>query len=102
MSGATRRIVLQSVLATAVASWAKLVHAQIKLDEKDPQALTLGYVTDASKADVKKNPTYKPGQACVNCLLLAGKEGETYRPCNVFPGKLVAASGWCRSWVKKV
>jgi hypothetical protein len=71
------------------------------LDEKDPQALTLGYVANASKVDVKKNPTYKAGQTCANCVLLTGKEGDAFRPCAVFPGKTVAASGWCRSWVKR-
>jgi hypothetical protein len=71
------------------------------LDEKDPQALTLGYVADAKRVDAKKNPTYQPGQICANCVLLDGKDGEALRPCKVFPGKEVAASGWCRSWVKR-
>ncbi|HYM34398.1 MAG TPA: hypothetical protein VET48_03325, partial [Steroidobacteraceae bacterium] len=30
------------------------------LDEKDPQAKALGYVQDATKVDVKSNPTFKP------------------------------------------
>jgi hypothetical protein len=98
-----RRNVIKSVLA-AFASfplWTRAQAQTAKLDEKDPQAITLGYVTDAAKVDAKRNPTYKPGQACANCVLLTGKEGDAYRPCAVFPGKLVASAGWCRSWVKK-
>jgi hypothetical protein len=96
-----RRIVLRSLLATWL-GWPALAAAQTpQLDEKDPQALTLGYVANAAKVDVKKNPTYKPGQTCANCVLLTGKEGDAFRPCAVFPGKLVAAAGWCRSWVKR-
>ena len=29
------------------------------------------------------------------------KAGETYIPCNIFPGKLVNANGWCKVWVKR-
>ena len=71
------------------------------LDEKDPQAKALGYVVDAGKVDAKSNPTFKAGQSCGNCLQLAGKAGDEYRPCNLFPGKLVHANGWCKAWVKK-
>lgn len=71
------------------------------LDEKDPQAKALGYVIDANKVDANSNPTYKPGQTCANCLQIAGKDGEPFRPCNLFPGKTVAAHGWCKAWVKK-
>jgi hypothetical protein len=101
-----RRSVIKSVLA-AFASFPLWTRAQAqtaptaKLDEKDPQAITLGYVADAAKVDAKKNPTYKPGQTCATCVLLTGKDGDAYRPCAVFPGKLVASAGWCRSWVKK-
>ena len=67
----------------------------------DPTALALSYFEDASKVDPKKFPTYKPGQLCSNCLQLTGKEGDEWRPCNLFPGKLVHAKGWCKVYVKK-
>jgi hypothetical protein len=75
--------------------------AAAPLSEQDPQAKALGYVADANKVDAKSNPTYKQGQICANCLQLTGNNGEAYRPCNLFPGKTVAAAGWCKAWVKK-
>lgn len=71
------------------------------LDEKDPVAVAMGYVHDAKKVDAAKNPTYKPGNTCANCLQLTGKEGDEWRPCNIFPGKTVNAKGWCKVWVAK-
>ena len=71
------------------------------LDEKDKLAVSLGYVADAKKVDVAKHPTYKPTQTCANCFQIAGKDGDAWRPCKMFPGKAVAAAGWCKVWVKK-
>jgi hypothetical protein len=77
-------------------------HAAVSpLSEQDPQAKALGYVADANKVDGKSNPTFKSGQACSNCLQLTGTAGESLRPCNLFPGKTVAAAGWCKAWTKK-
>jgi hypothetical protein len=67
----------------------------------DPTAVALGYHEDAKTVDVKKFVTYKPDQTCSNCLQLQGKAGDAWRPCNLFPGKLVHESGWCKVWVKK-
>lgn len=59
----------------------------------DPTAKALGYVEDATKAN---NPKYKAGNACANCQFYSG--GATGRgPCQLFPGKSVAAKGWCIS-----
>ena len=71
------------------------------LDEKDSLAVAMGYVHDAKKVDPKQVPQYKPGATCANCLQLTGKDGDAWRPCNLFPGKLVAADGWCKVWVAK-
>lgn len=71
------------------------------LDEKDSLASAMGYVHDASKVDANKVPQYKPGTKCSNCIQMQGKEGDAWRPCNLFPGKLVAADGWCKVWVLK-
>jgi hypothetical protein len=71
------------------------------LEEKDPTAIALAYVHDAKKVDATKERAYKPGSTCANCLQLTGKEGETWRPCNIFPGKAVNANGWCKVWVLK-
>jgi hypothetical protein len=67
----------------------------------DPTAVALGYHEDAKTVDVKKFVTYKPDQSCANCVQLQGKAGDAWRPCNLFPGKLVAEKGWCKVWVKK-
>ena len=67
----------------------------------DPMAAALAYQEDAKKVDAKQFPTYKPDQVCSNCLQLQGTAGEAWRPCNLFPGKLVNSNGWCKSWAKK-
>lgn len=71
------------------------------LDMKDPNAVALAYHDDASQVDPKQFQTYRPGQRCDTCLQLQGQAGQPWRPCNLFPGQLVSASGWCRVWVPK-
>ena len=71
------------------------------LDEKDPQAVALGYVADASKANKAKYPNYAAGQACANCQFYQGKAGSTMGPCPLYGGKQVAAKGWCSAYAKK-
>ena len=66
--------------------------ADAPLDQNDPTAKVLGYVTQSIKTDAK----------CNNCTQFQGKAGEAQGPCIIFPGKDVAAAGWCLSWVKKV
>ncbi|MGB5834261.1 MAG: high-potential iron-sulfur protein [Thiohalocapsa sp.] len=39
-------------------------------------------------------------QNCINCLFTQADAGE-WRPCQLFPGELVAANGWCSSWTLK-
>ena len=73
-----------------------------KLDIHDPAAVKLGYVEDAKHADTKKFPQFVPGSACDNCLQLQGNPGDDYRPCSLFPGKLVAVSGWCSGWTAEM
>jgi hypothetical protein len=83
-----------SVVATAAMG-------QTKLDEKDPQAVALGYVAEASKADAKKFPKYAAGQLCSNCALYQAKATDAYGGCPLFAGKQVAGKGWCSAWAKK-
>lgn len=68
-----------------------------KLDVNDPVAKALQYTHDATTV---KAVNYKPGQTCANCIQIKGDSGD-WRPCNAFPGKLVAAKGWCSAWVAK-
>lgn len=73
-----------------------------RLDVNDPAAVKVSYILEASHLDKKMHPNYVPGSACENCLLLQDKPGYTYRPCSLFPGKLVKISGWCTSWTAQV
>ncbi len=72
-----------------------------RLDEKDQAAAALGYVHDAAKADKKKFANWKADQTCANCLQYQAKPTDAWGPCAIFPGKQVAARGWCAAWVKK-
>ena len=96
----TRRVFL---LAAAVGGTALTdsVRAQARLDEKDPQAIALGYVADAGRADAKKFPKYAPGQNCAGCALFQGKAGDAAGNCPLYAGKQVSAKGWCSAWAKK-
>ncbi|MFC5525603.1 high-potential iron-sulfur protein [Rhodanobacter ginsengisoli] len=67
------------------------------VSETDPTAKALGYVEDASKST---NPKHKAGDDCSNCQFYTG--GATGRgACQLFPGKSVAAKGWCVSHTPK-
>jgi len=76
-------------------------YGQAKVDEKDPQAVALGYLADATKVDAKKYPKYAAGQLCNNCALYQAKAGEAWGGCPLFAGKQVAGKGWCTAWAKK-
>jgi hypothetical protein len=71
------------------------------LEESDPTAAALGYRHDTTKVDQAKYPAHTNEQACANCNLLQGKDGDAWRPCAIFPGKAVGSQGWCAAWVKK-
>ena len=83
--------------ATAPANYAALPH----VTATDPVVVALAYHESAKTVETAKFPNYKPGQQCNNCLQLTGKDGDAWRPCNLFPGKLVNAGGWCKVYVKK-
>lgn len=70
------------------------------LDEKDAQAMALGYVAVAATADKAKFPKYADGQACSNCSLYLGG-AAAQGGCPLFPGKQVLAKGWCSAYNKK-
>ena len=96
----TRRTFLVT-LAASSAALSSAAHAQAKLDEKDAQALALGYVAEATKTDTKKYPKYAAGQNCANCVLYQGKAADAAGLCPLFAGKQVAGKGWCSAWAKK-
>lgn len=73
----------------------------VRLNPTDPAAMALGYHESVKQVDAKAFPTYQPGQSCLTCMQLQGTAGDAWRPCTIFPGKLVAVDGWCKVWVKK-
>lgn len=62
-----------------------------KLAEDDPQAAALKYV----------HQTPDEAKHCANCALIQGNDGDEWRPCALFPGKVVNANGWCSAYAPK-
>ncbi len=96
-----RRTFMMTLAAAGAASIGSLALAQTKVDEKEPQAQALGYVADATKADVKKFAKYAAGQHCGTCALYQGKPTDPAGPCPLFAGKQVLSGAWCSAWAKK-
>jgi hypothetical protein len=88
----TRRALLKG-LATipvlAITGYSTAHAAMVSAD--DPTAKALQYTAKSTK----------DGQSCANCNLYQGGSAAS-GPCPIFPGKDVAAAGWCSSWVAKV
>lgn len=72
-----------------------------KITEDDPMAVALKYTNDASSVDPASRPQAAADQHCGNCAQLLGNEGDEWRPCQIFVGKLVNSNGWCSVWVPK-
>lgn len=62
-----------------------------RVDPDDAQAKALAYVHESAKADSQ----------CRNCQLYTGDPAADWGTCAIFPGKQVAAAGWCSAWVRK-
>jgi hypothetical protein len=98
----SRRVfILQSVLGTGLLASGAAKAELPTLTEADAMAKTLGYVTESSKADMKKYPKHTNAQACANCALFQGKAGDAAGPCPLYPGKQVSVKGWCSGYAKK-
>jgi hypothetical protein len=101
----SRREALKALITAtgtvAVCAGARAAADKPHVQPTDPTAMALAYFEDASKVDASKYPNFKPGQTCSNCLQLTGPATEDWRPCNLFPGKVVHAEGWCKVYVKK-
>lgn len=101
MSISNRRVFLMQVAACGTALTAVQAHAQAKLDEKDAQAVALGYLHDTTKVDAKKYPKHTKDQKCTTCALYQGKAADAWGGCPLFGTKQVAGPGWCSAWAKK-
>jgi hypothetical protein len=106
MSDEIRRSLVKNLAAAAglLVALPRAVSAvePARLDVKDPAAVALGYVENVGQLDKKKYPNYASGSNCENCLQLQGTAGASYRPCSLFPGKLVAVGGWCSGWTPEM
>jgi hypothetical protein len=71
--------------------------ARSLLSPTEPAATAIAYVENAAKVDAKAFPAYQRGQSCVTCGFVEFGTGRT-RGCSIVPGRLVLATGWCRSW----
>jgi hypothetical protein len=101
MTTPRRVFLIQAAAACGTALAAGQAFAQVKLDEKDPQAVALGYVHDTTKADKKKYPKHSNDQKCANCALYQGKPTDPWGGCPLFGAKQVAGPGWCSAWAKR-
>ncbi len=71
------------------------------LPESDATAAALGYKEDAAKVDTAKYASHKAGQLCSNCKFFVGSDKTPWAGCQLFPGKAVAAKGWCSGYNAK-
>ena len=92
---------LAVVSAAVVGSAGKAAAQAARVDEKDAQALSLGYRRDATKVDKAKFEKYVAGQTCASCTFYQGKPADAWGSCAIFANKQVAAKGWCSAYVKK-
>ncbi|MEM7276916.1 MAG: high-potential iron-sulfur protein [Pseudomonadota bacterium] len=97
--GGSVAIPLSALLGAGSARAQNLELPKLAID--DPMAKSLAYIEDASSVDAATQPAYKEGSTCANCQLYTGGSDSEWGPCGIFPGKLVKAEGWCRTWVKK-
>ena len=71
------------------------------LSADDPMASAMKYTDDATTVDAASRTNPAADQSCANCALIQGNDGDAWRPCQIFPGKAVAAAGWCSVWAPK-
>jgi hypothetical protein len=97
LAGAATVVGLAGVISPRRVSADELPH----LTEADATAVALGYREDASKVEDAKFATHKAGQLCSNCRFFQGTEKTAWAGCQLFPGKAVAAKGWCSGYNAK-
>ena len=72
-----------------------------RIEENDPVAKSLKYTHDANSVDPAQRANAAEVQNCANCALVQGNDGDEWRPCQIFPGKLIKSTGWCSVWAPK-
>ena len=78
-----------------------IANAASNVDLKDPSAVALKYVENASNAQrADKMGTAAADQFCDNCRFYKVDSGNAARGgCALFKNNLVAGKGWCAAWV---
>jgi high potential iron-sulfur protein len=97
-----KRLSLSAGVGAAVPARPTRAAEPARLDVDDPEAAKVSYILEARLLDTNLHPNYVPGSRCENCMLIQDKPGYAYRPCSLFPGKLVKVSGWCTSWQPQI
>ncbi len=72
-----------------------------RLDEKNRQAVALGYVHDTTRVNKQKYPQHQDDQTCGSCVLFQGQPADAWGGCPLFGLYQVAGRGWCSAWQKK-
>lgn len=80
-----------SVIGVTLGGISLKSYAAEKLDPEDPTAKALKYVHKSEMSD--KN--------CANCTHIQAGDDPEWKPCALFPNKLVNNNGWCSAWMKK-
>lgn len=102
MNTSRRIFISRTALAGAALTLARFAHSQGALvHDSDPQAVALGYRSDATKVDKARYPNYASGQTCANCSLYQAKPGAAAGGCPLLGSKQVAAAAWCSAWARK-
>lgn len=85
---------LQMTGASPSLAAAELPH----LDEADATAKALSYAHDAAavSTELRADKTH----VCASCRFYTNA-ADAWGPCSLFPGKAVAATGWCKGWVAR-
>ncbi len=96
------------VLGSGFKALAAVAAKLVMVPDNDPVALSLGYLSDASKVDNKKWPKHDGAdgakQFCYNCQFYQFDGGDPKSseaaPCQIFSGRGVTAKGWCNTWTQ--
>jgi len=104
-SNISRREALKHIViaagALAVVRTAAAAPSAPHVNPKDAMAAGVGYNDNAAAVSAAQFPQYKRGDKCANCTQVGGKDGQTWRPCTIFPGQLVNTNGWCSAYSRK-
>ena len=71
------------------------------IDANDELAQNLGYVTDTTRADMRKYPKHENNNMCKNCALFQGRDTDQIGKCPIFTTGYVNNKAWCAGYVKK-